>query len=75
MRRFARRTPASSSVCCHILFNLHFVSDLGTGEVGKILGEKWKELSEKEKKPYEDRAKKDKERYENEKAQYAAVSL
>lgn len=75
MRRFAKRTLASSSVRCYTFFNLHFVSDLGPGEVGKILGEKWKELSEKEKKPYEDRAKKDKERYENEKAQYAAVSL
>ena len=41
------------------------------GEVGKLLGEKWKELSAKEKEPYEKKAKQDKERYEREKAEYA----
>ena len=41
------------------------------GEVGKLLGEKWKELSAKEKEPYEKKAKADKERYEREKAEYA----
>jgi len=42
------------------------------GEVGKILGEKWKELTDKEKKPYEAKAATDKERYETEKARYQA---
>jgi len=42
------------------------------GEVGKILGEKWKELTDKDKKPYEDKAKIDKERYEAEKIRYQA---
>ncbi|KAF2398376.1 hypothetical protein EJ06DRAFT_105488 [Trichodelitschia bisporula] len=43
------------------------------GDVGKILGEKWKELTDKDKKPYEEQARKDKERYEAEKAKYNAV--
>jgi len=42
------------------------------GDVGKILGEKWKELTDKEKGPYEAKAKADKERYESEKARYNA---
>jgi hypothetical protein len=41
-----------------------------TGEVGKLLGAKWKELDEEEKKPYVDLANKDKTRAENEKASY-----
>lgn len=44
------------------------------GEVGKILGEKWKGLSEKQKAPYEAKAAADKKRYEEEKAAYTAVS-
>ncbi|KIW08349.1 uncharacterized protein PV09_01265 [Verruconis gallopava] len=44
------------------------------GEVGKLLGEKWKELSAKEKEPYEKKAIEDKERYEREKAEYAAAA-
>lgn len=40
------------------------------GEVGKVLGAKWKELSEEGKKQYEDLAVKDKERYEKQKAEY-----
>lgn len=46
----------------------------GTGEVGKMLGEKWKGLSEKQKAPYEAKAAADKKRYEEEKAAYTAVS-
>ena len=46
-----------------------------SGEVGKLLGEKWKGLSDKEKKPYEDKAKNDKERYEREKASYNVSGL
>jgi hypothetical protein len=45
----------------------------GAGDVGKILGEKWKELSDKDRKPYDEKARVDKERYENEKARYQAV--
>ncbi|KKK18868.1 hypothetical protein P175DRAFT_0508373 [Aspergillus ochraceoroseus IBT 24754] len=42
------------------------------GQVGKMLGEKWKALSETERKPYEDKAAADKKRYEDEKASYNA---
>ncbi|KAI8936899.1 High mobility group nhp1 [Plenodomus lindquistii] len=44
------------------------------GEVGKVLGEKWKALNEKQRTPYEAKAAADKKRYEEEKAAYA-VSL
>jgi hypothetical protein len=46
-----------------------------SGEVGKMLGEKWKGLTEKQKAPYEAKAAADKKRYEEEKAAYTAVSL
>ncbi|KAL8743202.1 MAG: hypothetical protein Q9190_004420 [Brigantiaea leucoxantha] len=42
------------------------------GQVGKVLGEKWKSLNPKQREPYEAKAKADKERYESEKASYAA---
>ncbi|KAL4916281.1 high mobility group box domain-containing protein [Aspergillus aurantiobrunneus] len=42
------------------------------GQVGKMLGEKWKSLSDKDRKPYEDKAAADKKRYEDEKAAYNA---
>ena len=42
-----------------------------TGEVGKMLGEKWKTLSEKQRQPYEAKAAADKKRYEEEKEAYA----
>ncbi|KAK9355142.1 high mobility group box domain-containing protein [Lipomyces doorenjongii] len=42
------------------------------GQVGKLLGERWKALSPKEKVPYEARAAQDKKRYEEEKAAYLA---
>ncbi|KAF2263706.1 hypothetical protein CC78DRAFT_533719 [Lojkania enalia] len=41
------------------------------GEVGKMLGEKWKNLSDKQRAPYEAKAAADKKRYEEEKAAYA----
>lgn len=41
------------------------------GQVGKLLGEKWKALSSDEKVPYENKADTDKKRYEKEKAEYA----
>lgn len=44
-----------------------------TGDVGKMLGERWKNLSEKQKAPYEAKAAADKKRYEEEKAAYTAV--
>jgi hypothetical protein len=44
------------------------------GEVGKMLGERWKALTDKEKIPYEKKATDDKARYEAEKARYQAVS-
>ncbi|KAF8157917.1 high mobility group box domain-containing protein [Crassisporium funariophilum] len=40
------------------------------GEVGKLLGAKWKELDDEGKKSYIEQAAKDKERYENEKSAY-----
>ncbi|WFD02046.1 Non-histone chromosomal protein 6 [Malassezia obtusa] len=45
--------------------------DAGFGDVGRLLGTKWKEMSEDEKKPYVDMANRDKERAETEKAAYA----
>ncbi|KAK2460367.1 hypothetical protein APHAL10511_007532 [Amanita phalloides] len=44
--------------------------DAGFGEVGKLLGAKWKELDDEEKKPYVERATQDKTRAEKEKAAY-----
>ncbi|KAL8660000.1 MAG: hypothetical protein Q9202_006854 [Teloschistes flavicans] len=43
------------------------------GQVGKVLGEKWKALNSKQREPYEAKAKADKERYESEKASYNNV--
>jgi len=44
--------------------------DAGFGEVGKLLGAKWKELDDEEKKPYIEQAAQDKTRAEEEKAAY-----
>ncbi|PPQ68985.1 hypothetical protein CVT25_009170 [Psilocybe cyanescens] len=44
--------------------------DAGFGELGKLLGAKWKELDEAEKKPYIDQAARDKERADDEKAAF-----
>lgn len=41
-----------------------------TGQVGKVLGERWKALSEKQRIPYDAKAAADKKRYEEEKAAY-----
>jgi len=41
------------------------------GQVGRLLGEKWKALSTEDKTPYENKAAADKKRYEKEKAEYA----
>ncbi|KAH0832509.1 non-histone chromosomal protein 6 [Fonsecaea monophora] len=42
------------------------------GQVGKVLGDKWKALSDKQREPYEKKAAADKKRYEDEKAKYNA---
>ncbi|KAG7292318.1 High mobility group nhp1 [Staphylotrichum longicolle] len=42
------------------------------GEVGKLLGQRWKALSEKQRAPYEAKAAADKKRYEDEKQAYNA---
>jgi len=42
------------------------------GQVGKVLGERWKALSDKQRTPYEQKAVADKKRYEDEKAAYNA---
>lgn len=44
------------------------------GQIGKILGERWKNMTEKDKIPYESKAGKDKERYEAEKRAYNVTS-
>lgn len=43
------------------------------GQIGKLLGEKWKSLSDEEKKPYDEKAAADKKRYESEKELYNAT--
>ncbi|KAF4971053.1 hypothetical protein FZEAL_9931 [Fusarium zealandicum] len=42
------------------------------GQVGKLLGERWKALNEKQRAPYEAKAAVDKKRYEDEKQAYNA---
>jgi len=42
------------------------------GQVGKVLGDRWKALDEKQRIPYEKKAQTDKKRYEDEKAKYNA---
>ncbi|GAA5891480.1 hypothetical protein JCM8208_007297 [Rhodotorula glutinis] len=44
--------------------------DVTFGEIGKLLGAKWKEATDDEKKPYQAKAEADKERYEKEKSAY-----
>jgi 2-keto-4-pentenoate hydratase len=44
------------------------------GQIGKILGERWKNMNEKDKAQYEAKATKDKERYEAEKRAYNVLS-
>lgn len=44
-----------------------------SGEIGRLLGAKWKEMSDKEKKPYQDMADKDKTRATTEKDAYVSI--
>ncbi|KAF7791579.1 hypothetical protein EIP86_002595 [Pleurotus ostreatoroseus] len=44
--------------------------DASFGEIGKLLGARWKELDDEEKKPYIEQAARDKERAEKEKKDY-----
>ena len=66
-----RRTPVSPSVS-HPLAPLppQLKLTTTTGQVGKLLGERWKALNEKQRGPYESKAAADKKRYEDEKAAY-----
>jgi hypothetical protein len=45
-------------------------ASLHIGQVGKVLGERWKALNDKQRAPYEAKAAQDKKRYEDEKASY-----
>lgn len=49
---------------------LYLTRILIAGQVGKVLGERWKALNEKQRAPYEAKAAADKKRYEDEKASY-----
>jgi len=40
------------------------------GQVGKVLGERWKALNDKQRAPYEAKAATDKKRYDDEKANF-----
>lgn len=50
------------------------VANILLGQVGKMLGEKWKNLSDTERRPYEEKAAADKKRYEQEKEAYNVSS-
>lgn len=67
-----RRTRVSPLVClaAHSIGYLRLLTRI-TGQVGKVLGDRWKALSEKDRQPYEKKAAADKKRYEDEKVKYA----
>lgn len=72
MTTFVRRTQVSASV--RVSTSSLRPRDLlthTTGQVGKVLGDRWKALNEKDRQPYEKKAAADKKRYEDEKAKYA----
>jgi hypothetical protein len=65
------KTDSSASLCrClnDLLINWY------VGQVGKVLGERWKALNDKQRTPYEAKAAEDKKRYEDEKASYNVSS-
>ena len=47
--------------------------DVSFGQIGRLLGERWKALSAADKEPYEAKAAADKKRYESEKELYMAT--
>jgi len=69
------------SSCCPRVVGLVAISAmclwavLMVGQIGKILGERWKNMTEKDKAVYEAKATKDKERYEAEKRAYNVSPL
>ena len=74
-RTFVRKTQESPSVCIHLRTPVStnaqtVLTRRSTGQVGKVLGERWKALSEPQRKPYAAKADADKIRYEEEKANY-----
>ena len=74
--RFGKRTRALNLVS-PVIKSINVLSFLlmpSSGDVGKLLGERWKALSDKQRAPYESKAAADKKRYEEEKAAYANVS-
>ena len=76
VRTSARRTQESPSVSPYrprprpFAFSGLIPSPPNLGQVGKVLGERWKALSDKQRGPYEAKAAADKKRYEDEKAAY-----
>jgi hypothetical protein len=62
------RIQISHSVC--ISPPTLYAHSLTTGQIGKILGERWKNMTDKDKQQYDAKATKDKERYEAEKRAY-----
>ena len=72
------RTRASHSVrlsCCPTRHTLALTRLPSIGQVGKVLGERWKALDDKQRQPYEAKAAADKKRYEDEKATYNVSPL
>lgn len=49
--------------------------DITFGQIGKVLGEKWKALNEEDRLPYQAKADADKKRYESEKEMYQATNV
>ncbi len=78
VRTCARRIPASLSVRLVALevgvMSTQLHANRQTGQVGKILGERWKALNDKQRAPYEAKAAADKKRYEDEKQAYNVSS-
>lgn len=70
-----KKTQASASVGPFVPVRAHpRILIACTGQVGKVLGDRWKALNEKQREPYEKKAQADKKRYEDEKAKYQVSS-
>lgn len=61
--KFGKLWHCALFLSAHVLIN-------SSGEVGRLLGERWKALNEKQRAPYDAKAAADKKRYEDEKAAY-----